>query len=424
MTTPGNADIPWDALGALVRQARLRAGLSRSRVARLARLSESTLKNLEAGRHQVTSATLRALLAVEELALPKDLLGTLLPDSPPEGGLNAWIAPGFHPIDLYRQMTLALSGAGGHLEQTFAYFDTASAADWCAIAAQEDYAKAQDAMPLDRLAEDIAIQVGAAGLDLIALGPGDGRLETRLMGALARHLATPRGRFFLLDISQPLLGAAYQAAAAALAPFPAITPIAIQGDFHKLPQYTQILAPPLSTPPRRQLVAMLGGTFGNLDHEVRFLRDTLCGFGPGSLLLLDYPHVFGRSEEEIERRDPWLQPDQALRWQGAVASFLAGPLKRYCPAADLVELRAQRCAAGLSIAGSYAVEVIATVHARPQPRRAPPPPRRFSVFRLKRYAPEQVIAALRELGWDHVSGLAYGHDVGYVRTMSLFARRG
>ena len=351
----------------------------------------------------------------------QDLFGALSPSTaPPSGALNAWIAPGFHPIELHRQMTRALAGAGGHLEQTFAYFDTASAADWCAIAAQEDYARTQDAMPLDRVTEDIAIQVGEASLDLIALGPGEGRLETRLMSTLARHLRTPRGRCFLLDISQPLLGTAYQAAAAALAPFPQLTPIALQGDFHQLPQYSPILTPPLAVPPRRQLLCMVGGTFGNLDHEARFLQDTLCGFGPGCLLLLDYPHVFGHSEDEIQRRDPWLQPDQALRWQGAVASFLTGPLRRYCPDAERIELRAQRSTTGLSIPGSYAIEVIATVHSG---SRQAPAPRRFSVFRLKRYHPPQLIAALKELGWDHISGVPYGQDVGYVRTMSLFCRR-
>lgn len=438
-------------LGALVRAARLRAGLSRSRVARLAGVSESTLKNVEAGRHHFTAATLRGLLGVAALDLPQEIFGALLPDvRGPDDGLNACLAPGFQPLELYRQMTQVLAGAGGHLEQTFAYLDTASAADWCALAAQEDYAKVLDSpagalgdhagqqhqgqsdhdgpegrgpYALARVARAVAAQVGAASLDVLLLGPGDGRLEAQLMVALARRLVSARGRCFLLDISQPLLSAAYQALALALAPFPALIPIAIQGDFHRLPQYTRILAVPPGPAPRRQLVCLLGGTFGNLDHEVRFLRDSLCAFAAGSLLLLDYSHVFGEDEAQIQAADPWLRPGAGLRWREEVATFLSGPLRRYCPGAEQVDLATRLCTAGLSIPGSYAIEVEATVHGRAAPRRAPPPLRRFHVFRLKRYRPAAVAATLDQLGWTLVSAVPYGHEAGYPGTLALFLRR-
>jgi hypothetical protein len=67
--------------------------------------------------------------------------------------------------------------------------------------------------------------------------------------------------------------------------------------YHKTARFALARLPPGA--PRRQVVCLLGGTFGNLDHEVRFVRDSLCGFGPGTLLVLDYPQVFGPSEDEI-----------------------------------------------------------------------------------------------------------------------------
>lgn len=410
-----------DSLGQAIRKARHQAGLSRGRLAQLAGLSESTLKNVETGRHQLSAATIKHLLQVKALGLAPEIFVGLVAARPPVP-LNAWIAPGFNPIELHRQMSQALAGAGGHLEQTYAYLDPASAADWCAISSDEDYTQTQDAMPLDRVAEDLALQIRAASVDVIALGPGDGHLETRLMVALARRLANPGGRFFLLDISQPLLGAAYQYAADALAgAYPGISPIAIQGDFYRLPQYTQILYVPAGVE-RRQVVCVLGGTFGNLDHEVRFIRDALCGFGAGTLLLLDYPQVFGTSDEEIHQRDPWLSGG-VLRWRGRVEDFLTGPLRRYCPGADQIDLSAQLITRGLAIEGSYAVDVIAKVRSANGGGLQPRPERRFSVFRLKRYAPDKVIQALQGLGWDQVSGFHYGQQVGYIRTMSLFLRQ-
>lgn len=392
-----------------LRLARTTAGLSRARLAELTGLSESTLKNAESGRHALSTATYRALLRVPQLNLAA-------PPSPPTASLNAWIAPGFHPIELYRSMARTLSGAGGHLEQTYAYFDHASAAAWCAIASQPDYALAHASLPIEAMAEAIAARLGGAPLDLVALGPGDGRLEIRLAAAIAARLRQPVGRLFLLDISQPLLSAAYQLAADSLGPsFPALTPIAVQGDFHHLPEYSQLYLPRH----RHPVVCLLGGTFSNLDHEVRFVRDSLCGFPEGSLLLIDYPGLFGESDAEIQRCDPWLSDTSPLSWRARAADFLTGPLRRYCPQSGDITLSAQLERSGAAIAGSYAVEVLARV--APLGGSAAPE-RIFRVFRLKRYRTEPVLAALQALGWSHQCSAAFGQDAGYPRTLSLFQR--
>ena len=46
---------------------------------------------------------------------------------------------------------------------------------------------------------------GPVGVDVIALGPGDGKTEVRLVQRLIAEYEEPNVRFYLLDISQPLL---------------------------------------------------------------------------------------------------------------------------------------------------------------------------------------------------------------------------
>jgi hypothetical protein len=209
--------------------------------------------------------------------------------------------PGFAPISEFRRMLQVLQGQGGAIEQTHLFFDHHSALDWMQIVSQPDYADVQRVLPLERAAEALHRTVGERGMDVIALGPGTGHLETRLVGLLAAHLQHPAIRFYLLDISQPLLAEAYRHAADTLSNFAGISPVAVQGDFHRLPEFGQILyAAPAA--PRRQIICMLGGTFANLDNEVRFLRDSLCGFRSGSLLLIDYPCPFAPSHDPRQSR--------------------------------------------------------------------------------------------------------------------------
>lgn len=141
---------PLAQIGVLLRQRREAARLSRAVLAARAGLSESTLKNLESGRHVPSRTTLGHLCAVPELQL--DLSAVLLaaPPAPEPPLLNCWLAPGFEPLQMLRELVQQLSGSGGHIEQSLLYLDPMSAACWCAIADQEDYASVQRKMPIDR----------------------------------------------------------------------------------------------------------------------------------------------------------------------------------------------------------------------------------------------------------------------------------
>ena len=60
------------SFGDLLRQHRDAAGLSVSRLAKLAKLSENTIKNIEAGRNSPTTDTMTRILGVAELRLPSE----------------------------------------------------------------------------------------------------------------------------------------------------------------------------------------------------------------------------------------------------------------------------------------------------------------------------------------------------------------
>src|SRR5580658_2105607 len=247
-------------LGPLIRQRREAAGLSRSSLAALSGLSPSTVKNLESGRHLPTRSTLGLLAAVQDLQL--DLPSLLHPDAPPTAPdglpLNCWLAPGFDPIKMLRDLVHQLAGFGGQIEQSFLYLDPMSAACWCAIADQEDSSSAQRSMPIDRAATAIAIAAPNAHLDLLGLGCGDAKHEARLLqhlldqkkpsptdprlGPSDSRLSQAPLRLFLLAISKPMLSHVFKPAQDPLARCPSVTVCAFQGNFHHLPQYPLLLA--------------------------------------------------------------------------------------------------------------------------------------------------------------------------------------
>src|SRR5437870_4948126 len=110
-------------MGRVIRERRELSKLSRASLALRAGISESTLKNLESGRHQPSRTTLMQLCAVTELKLNLSDLMTVSPSRDYESGppLNCWLAPGFDPIAMAHELTTRLSGRGGHIEPTFPY---------------------------------------------------------------------------------------------------------------------------------------------------------------------------------------------------------------------------------------------------------------------------------------------------------------
>lgn len=385
------------APGSILRERREAAGLSRAALAAITHLSESTIKNLEHGRNQPTQSTLSALLAVQALGLrPEDLL--LTPPAsvtPPAPGMNSYLPPGVDPMQTVADIRKVLQGSGGVLEQSSLYLDHAGATAWFALANQPAYAARRELRHLGAVAQEVGQRlgpVGSAGLDVIGLGCGDGHKEVRLVQELCALSRPPAAmRLFLLDLSQPLLSHAFRTASKA-----GISAFAIQGDFHQLPQYIDVMDRVSGS---RRLLCLFGGTFGNLNNEVKFLQNNLQGLESGDFLLLHVGQCYADAVEpvEVRRLDPHLNSSTPRDVLALQRQWLCGPIERYgrevgAPLPDL-EVQTRFDSASCVVPGSYAIEFAVLVK---EPGRSP---RRFVVTYVKRYEPNGLSSCLEALGW-------------------------
>ena len=397
----------WVQFGRLLRDKRNAAGLSRVQLARRAKISDATIKFIETARHPPSRATLIRLIGVSELKLGwPDVPGHPQPPAPEapapgesprlRGPLNCLLAPSHDPLTLHAELTRFLQGAGGYLEQTHAYLEPGSVAAYRTLCQTWlPLARLRCMMPLGELAQQIVSLSGGAPLQLLALGCGDGHAETQLAGCLV-EAGSPSLEFCLLDISPPLLTAAYHHAVSHLASLPQVHVWALQGNFHHLSLYAALHRP--AAQPRR-LITMLGETLAHLDHEPRFVQQSLVDCHRGDLLLLDLPVA------PASCADPALIPRHDRLFAGGVpapyASWLGHSLWLHCPQAERIEfhweLEHRR-----PVPGSYALHAIATVTASQRAQR------RFSMFHLARYDSPQLIQCMRRLGWEEVGAEQYG----------------
>lgn len=396
--------------GQLLRLKREAAGLSRAKLAKRARLSEATIKLIEGGRHRPSRSTLLRLIQVEVLGMSWEAVSNIrrdrnmsallaqVPQTPektePAPSLNWCVTDGFDAITMVRDLSRFLRGAGGYVEQSAAYLDHHSASDYLRRTEGHSLtARHRTNLPFTALTKALLARSSKPRYLIVALGPGDGTLETRFTRALAEGMTEPDIDLCLLDISQPLLNSAYRHAVDTLDNQPGVHVWAMQGNFHQLSAYEQLSYPPANNG-RHRIFCALGFTLGNLDHETRFIRDNLSAVSqPGDFLLLDIQLSAGQTEAEIRQHEDAAFnkpiPESTKRW-------LAGPIQRACP--DAVDIQFQmELDTGVPIEGSYALCAIATV------KRAGRADRRFSMFRFKRYDPGRLEQVLHELGWDLIS---------------------
>jgi len=324
------------------------------------------------------------------------------------GSLNCLLAPSYDPLSLIAERTQFLQGAGGYLEQTSAYLDPGSAADYLALCQNSLLSTAlRGRLPLGDIAQQIVAASGRGALQVLALGAGDGHSETRLVGHLL-EAGTSRVELCLLDISHPLLTSAYRHAVDRLARQPQVHVWALQGNFHHLSLYTALHRPAARRP--RRLYTLLGGTLAHLDHELRFFQQSLLDCDVDDLLLLDVPLACAPCTDrtEIKRRDRLFAEGVPAPY----AAWLAGPLWRHCPQVERVDFRwdlETQC----PVPGSYALHAVATVKSS---QRAD---RQFSLFRLGRYDPAQLARCLSEIGWEEMSAEPYGGE----HSLRLYRKR-
>jgi len=122
-----------------LKERREAASLSRHKLAELSGIPEGALEALESGTYAPSQMSLLHLLSVPELDLETQSLPWEASASDPNLALNCWLAPGFDPVKMIKDLALQVNGHGGHIEQSYLYMDHMSAAHWCSIAEQKDY---------------------------------------------------------------------------------------------------------------------------------------------------------------------------------------------------------------------------------------------------------------------------------------------
>ena len=404
------------SFGDRLRQHRDEAGLTQEELARLCGLSASLVRKLEQGSKQPTRNALLNLCAVPELKLVPGSVSAMPTDRDVASRVspNWYVPPGFDSVQMIADLAQQLNGSGGNIEQTYVYMDHKSAFDWIALCNAPTYtAGFRDVLPFGPLVKHLREITGQVGLDLIALGPGDGKNEVRMVQHLLEVTDRPSIRFYLVDASQPLLSRAFKHAMDTLDDQSGVFVCAIQGNFHHLARYTQLHYTPARSH-RRRVYTMFGGTLGNIEHEPQFFRNSLIAAAPGDLLVLDISLAFASVEDpkEIWRRDPALAhsiPSAHERW-------LRGPLARYCIGMTDVkfsyELDMDR-----PIASSYGIHFMADVSTPGNP------PRRFCMWNVRRYSLPELARCLSKIGWDVVGQFPFGEKVGRPAALLIFQRR-
>jgi transcriptional regulator with XRE-family HTH domain len=401
----------FQAFAELLQQRRRGAHLSREHLAMRAGLSPSTIKNIERLKQPPSRTTLCRLLAVPELALQvRDIAEDVTAD--PDWRPNAWFAPRYDAARLFGEMVEMLGGPGGTLEQTYLYLDPQSASDWLAICNSERFTSSwRSACPLDQVAAKIVRQVGKSGVDVVGLGVGDGKNETRLVQAIAELRPRPAALSLkLLDISHTLVSTASKHATETLAPHQ-VPVVALHANFHDLARYPVLQCTPQSAHLRR-VYTLLGYTMANLDNEVRWFEDLTSCTAAGDLAVLDFQLGYGPPEDAdaLWRQDPGLKGGMPSGYQG----WLSGPIRRHCPNAGTIEFETKLQTQCL-VPGAYELQAVARV------RLPDGAERRFTVFRNRRYDAERLAQCLERLGWECLASLKYG--VGATKTAAVMLLR-
>lgn len=399
------------AFGALLRDRRNGAGFSRNALAKLAKISEATIKLIESARQPPSRPTLIRLVSVERLRLTwEDVnahLGTaqspaLLPPTAferREDPFNCFLPP---DAFLRRKQDLErlLRGPGGYIPHSALYVDECSAVDYLEHMIRSPEAlERRVELPIHELVRALAqhgLREGRNGCHLVALGPGDAVTESRLASLLLETMEGQSLDLSLLDFSPSLLQAAFTQAAGLFEGRPNVRVTAALVDFLKLSIYPQLLR---AEPERRRVFTLLGGTFDELDKPLAFLQYGLPESQPGDLLVLDFrtPAAPSDSPELILSRDPWLcapLPASSTAW-------FTGPLRRACSDTGVITLSADL--ENGAAAGGYTVNVRADVSGRGTRLR------RFSLFRQSRHDPDHLAESLSAVGWTPLVRLPYGH---------------
>jgi transcriptional regulator with XRE-family HTH domain len=136
-----------------LRQTRERAGLSQLELSRQAGLGKMTASDIEAGRRNQVNV---GIGTVERLARVLNVPASFLAygeEATHALHIKDWMAPGFDPLKMVRELATQVNGSGGHIEQSYKYLDAMDADNWCAFTKQARYASFIEGVPITRAAD-------------------------------------------------------------------------------------------------------------------------------------------------------------------------------------------------------------------------------------------------------------------------------
>jgi transcriptional regulator with XRE-family HTH domain len=408
-----SVQIDWVAFGKKMNQRRTRAKLGVKELADLADVSEPMIRAIEHATKRPSRKLLLRLLAIPALNLRLyDVIG----ESSQTGVVpTLWISPEYDPRQLITELVERLNGNGCSLEQTTAYLDYQSACDWLATCNTPSHLEAfSNTGALEAVAERVVEKCGDGSIDVIALGSGDAHREVKLIQAILQHTERRKikdVRVFLIDISHMLLAEGIKHAQATLGS--SVKNIfALHGNFHQLSQYP--LFSPGDMRSRCRVFTLLGCTLANLDNEVRFFRDTMNAAGVGDFFVTDYTNAYAKPEEpeRIRELDPPIRGGVLPTHQ----EWLGGAIKRFSRGARSVDLSIE-LNTDCIVRGSYELMFVAHVLMEKSAQ-----PRRFVVFRVRRYDPTLLEECLARTGWTAEQRIPYGGNERQKLTLSLLRK--
>jgi transcriptional regulator with XRE-family HTH domain len=381
--------LPPEAFRSLLRSRRKAAGMSLRQLAQRCQIAPNTIRNIESGRTSASEATAARLASVPEL-------GLLDPSATSHAGprAHAYFCESYDRRALVAEMQKLLNQPGGRLEQTSLYLDDLSASDYLAVTSAPAFQERFRSLPLDAVARSVLESTRGAPIDLVALGPGDGRSETELCKRLLEHGSALSLRVLLLDISHTFLNNAYIRAREELPGRVSVE--ALHGDFRQIGRYPVLHRN--VAPRHRRVYTLLGGTLANVDNEVLFIRDGLAQSQPGDLAVVDFQCAWAdrRDPAAVRAADPTLQgppPELHARW-------FTGPLRRYGTGIDGIKVGVELLTDCL-IEGSYELDCYADATRGKDVHR-------YHLFRVRRYEPAALLATFQRQGWEAVQCLRYG----------------
>ena len=211
--TPDEKDllgqIDWKAFGLRLIQHRELAKMQQKELAGLLNVTPQTIRNIEIAAKRPSRDLLFRLLAITELNLKiSDIIGE---DNRPKLIPTSWLAPQYDPHKMLTDLVTKLNGTGDALEQTTAYLDSRSAADWLSFSlSPSTLATYSNTIPLEHAAQLVSERIGRGTLEICALGSGDARKETAFARFCTEQIANASHiRLYLLDISHTLLTEGY-----------------------------------------------------------------------------------------------------------------------------------------------------------------------------------------------------------------------